>query len=304
MTVATRAISTLNLLRFKRTAQWFQSIYTEGTMHSPRTHWPVTLGFVRWCVDPFTREEIKREHENLQRYATGDQIHSFGNYGGKYHAEHVGRLLKQSHLLHSPLKVLDAACNHGYLVDYLKTPLQRYIGIDLIDEIIATANAEALKRFSKVGCNDYRFLKGDIRLNETYETVPTDNNLIVCNGVLGHFRPKHICQLLDNFYAVLSDDTSSRVIMGCPTIPDDFERHLFLVNEDQFGNIRKVPRRNEGGMRFVVQRNTSDDFEYRRYEIDDLIAFVNNHGGFRIVDKDPKEINPQDGSIYLCLQKK
>lgn len=303
MTTHIRAVSVLNYLGFRKTARKLEAIRKEATLYSLQTNWPITIGLLRWCVDPLMREEIKRGLANADIYSKEDHNRPFDKNGGTPHMKVVKKLLERSPLQSSSLKLLDAGCNHGYLVDHLENPVQRYIGLDLIGETIKTAANEAKERFSKIGCSDYTFLQGDIRYPHVYRDIPKDNNLIVCTGLLGHFRPIHIQNLLDNFYSILSDDESSRVIIGCPIIPDDFEEHLFIANYDEYGNLLKVPRRIDKGIRFVAEGNNTG-FQYRRYEVEDFLSLVNSHGKFELVDREPQKLKRNDGIIYLCLKKK
>jgi len=305
MSLTANTISALNHYGFPTTAEFVRQVQVAGIedVEGNEHKYGATLrGLSHWFCDPITREEIKRAIKNNTFYRINDSRNFFSRNGGTPHGKAVNELVLRSSLANVPLKVLDAACNHGYLVEKLTPKVERYIGIDLIEETIRSANEQAKERFARAECSNYQFVAGNILLRSAFERLPKDNNLIVCTGTLGHFRPAQIVKLLNNFSFVLSGDANSRIIISCPIIPKDYDSTGLVVNCDGWGNVLPKPRREEDGVRFIIQRNVSKSgvakFEYRRYELDDFTSLIETQTPFKVEDS----VKPEDSqNIYVSL---
>jgi|GEM_PF-5363552 len=263
-------------------------------------------GLAQWVISPVTREEINRTVRNSVAYREHDRLDPFNgrSNGFKTQVQRTKALISRSSLSNQELKIFDAACNHGHIAEHLDQKIRRYNGMDTFDEVIESAWKEAVERFEKIGCSDYSFVHGNILLKSSYKGLPQDNNLAICTGVMGHFRPYQIVQLLDNLTDMVDSSGSSRIIVGIPVIPKDYDSTGFIITTDQFGNIMPKPRREEAGIRYIVQRSKAGltNFEFRRYEKDDIVNLVKQNKRLEIADI----IEPSEElqNVYLCLKKK
>ena len=262
-------------------------------------------GLAQWFISPVTREEINRTIRNSVIYREGDCRDPFKgrSNGFKTQIHRMKTLISRSPLSDQELKIFDAACNHGHIAEHLDQRIRRYYGMDTFDEIIESAWKEAVERFEKIGCSDYSFVQGNILLRSSYKGLPQDNNLAICTGVMGHFRPYQISRLVDNLTDMIDHSGNSRIIIGIPVIPKDYDSTGFIITTDQFGNVMPKPRREEDGIRYIVQRSKTglSNFEFRRYERDDIVNLIQQNKRLEIADI----IEPSEElqNVYLCLKK-
>lgn len=298
MTFTVRAVSFLRELGFPKTAEYLNVLNDEGTLSNNGREYKYgnsTRGLYRLICYPVTRQYVQRTVGNNLIYRSTNSKHPFDN---TQHAKYVRRLVSRSPLNSRDIKLFDGACNHGYLASTLKQKIERYVGMDLIEDVIATAKAEANERFSKIGCSDFKFVQGNLLIKNSYRELPSDNNLAVCTGTFGHFRPMQILHVLDNLESILSAESDARIIIGIPIIPPDFDRSTFIVNEDAESNIIPHPRQIEEGVRFVIVR-WDNDYKYNWYEGDDIVRLIKSHKRLEIEDMIKNE-----GSIYLSLKRR
>ena len=260
-------------------------------------------GLAQWIISPVAREEINRTVRNSVIYREHDRLDPFNGRGTRFpiQIERVKTLLSRSPLRNQELKIFDAACNHGHIAEHLDQKIRRYSGMDTFDEVIESAWKEAVERFEKIGCDDYSFVHGNILLKSSYNGLPQDNNLAICTGVIGHFRPYQITQLLNNLADMVEQSDNPRIIIGIPIIPKDYDYTGLIINTDEIGNALPKPRRKEDEIRYIVQRSSLIGFEFRRYEQDDIVRLIQQNKRLEIVDI----IEPSEElqNVYLCLKK-
>lgn len=263
-------------------------------------------GLAQWVISPVTREEINRTVRNNVLYREHDRKDPFSgrSNGFRIQVERLKTLISRSPLSDQELKIFDAACNHGHIAEHTDQKIRSYNGMDIFDEVIESAWKEAIERFEKIGCDDYSFVHGNILLRSSYNGLPQDNNLAICTGVMGHFRPYQIAQLVNNLADMIDNSSSSRIIIGIPVIPRDYDSTGFIINTDEIGNVLLKPRREEDGVKFIVQRSRTGltNFEFRRYERDDIVNLIQQNKILEIADI----IEPSEElqNVYLCLKKK
>lgn len=298
MTFTVRATSFLRELGFSRTAEYLNVLSDEGAMSNNGREYKYgnpTRGLYRSFCSPITRRYVQRTVRNNLIYRATDPEHPFDN---TQHANYVRKLVSRSPLNGKDIRLFDGACNHGYLACTFEQKIERYVGMDLIEDVIETAKREANEQFSGIGCSDFKFVQGNLLIKSSYQGIPSDNNLVVCTGTFGHFRPMQILHALDNLESVLSIESDARIIIGVPIIPPDFDSSTFIVNEDAFGNVIPHPRQIENNVRFVIVRYNGD-YEYSRYEGDDIVRLIQSHKKLEIEDT-----IKNSGSIYLSLKRK
>ncbi|MBI3591172.1 MAG: class I SAM-dependent methyltransferase [Candidatus Melainabacteria bacterium] len=262
-------------------------------------------GLAQWIISPITREEINRAVRNSVIYRDGDRLDPFTRRVSKrfgIQAQRIKTLISRSPLSEQELKIFDAASNHGHITEELEQKIKRYTGMDIFNEVIQSAWKEAVERFQKIGCNDYNFVHGNILLGSSYKGLPRDNNLVICTGVMGHFRTYQIVQLLDNLASTLDNSDNSRIIISFPVISQDYDSSGLIVSTDEFGNILPKPRREEDGIKYVLERSRMTNFEFRRYEKNDILKLIQQNKRLEIADT----IEPSEElcNIYLCLKRK
>lgn len=189
-------------------------------------------GIFQIVFNPNVRFEVLEPIWNSLIYRVIDKAKPFNAYSGSPQLLTLAQLVERGPLKRHKLKILDAGCNHGYLVNYINQPIERYIGLDIIEETIDQARKNAKIRFEKKECSNYQFTLGDILSRHTYAGLPTDNNLVVCTGTAGHFRPRQIALLLNYLNEVLSDEDEARIYLGYPVINDRFDRKLSKGTDD------------------------------------------------------------------------
>lgn len=293
-----KAVSFLRGLGFSRTAEYLNVLSDEGAMSNNSREYQYgnpTRGLCRSFCSPITRKHVQRTVRNNLIYRATDFEHPFDD---TQHANYVRKLVSRSPLNGRDIKLFDGACNHGYLACTLEQKIERYVGMDLIEDVIETAKREANERFNEISCSDFKFVQGNLLIKSSYQGIPGDNNLIVCTGTFGHFRPMQILHVLDNLESVLSIESNARIIIGIPIIPPDFDSSTFIVNEDAFGSVIPHPRQVENGVRFVMVR-ANDNYEYSRYEGDDIVRLIQSHKKLEVED-----MIKNGGSIYLSLKRK
>ena len=267
----------------------------------PKYRYGNTLrGMCRYSLDSSVRANVDETASSFLWYREIDHEHPFSKNGGTGQIKTVSRLISQGPLKDKKLKVFDAACNHGYLVEHIPTP-ERYIGMDIIEETINTANREAPKRFEELGCNNYKFIAGDILDPESYKDVPQDNNVIVCTGIVGLFRPQQIKKLLSNLNQILAYDKDARIYFGFP-----------VIHKDHFDN-KLVEKKFDENIPYVMEHTRIDignrvRVSFRCYDPEKLIEFISSNCGFEIdwqnsdIRLPAKEEHLR--SIHLCIKKK
>ena len=256
----------------------------------------VMRGIYCYAADPRLRTVIKDSISNAALYRTTNSEHLFSRNGGTAQTKRVGELIANGPLKGARLRILDAACNHGYLAKNIVQPIDRYIGMDLFEETISVATLTAREIFSKIDCSDYQFIVGNILKNGSYRNLPKDNNVAVCTGVAGHFRPSEITKLLENLNQILANEDSSRIYFGYPVLCNQYTRRKELYVDEGINYYSCIGL---GGIKF------------RCYDPDQLEKFV-EQCGFEIdwmnsdvrrpsIDGDIKE---KTRSLHLCLKKK
>ena len=298
MTFTVRAVSFLRELGFPTTAEYLNVLSDEGALSNNGREYKYgnpTRGLYHSICYPVTRRYVQRTVGNNLIYRSTNSEHPFDD---TRHAKYVRRLVSRSPLNGRDIKLFDGACNHGYLASNLKQKVRRYVGMDLIEDVIATAKAEANEKFSEIGCSDFKFVQGNLLIKSSYKGIPSDNNLVVCTGTFGHFRPIQILHVLDNLESILSVESDARIVIGVPIIPPDFDRSTFVVNWDADGNVIPHPRQIEKGVRFVIVR-WDDGYKYGRYEGDDIIRLLKSHKRLEIDD-----VIKNGRGIYLSLKRR
>lgn len=296
--VAAIAYSFFNLFQLPTMAEFVRTVNEQGGQSKKGreyNYFNTVRGLAQWVISPVTREEINRTVKNSVTYRKDDRRDPFaGRRGtGGFHrqVQRIKTLISRSPLSNQELKIFDAACNHGHIAEYLDQRIKRYTGMDVFNEVIQSAWKEAEERFPKISCSDYSFVRGNILLRSSYKGLPQDNNLVICTGTIGHFSPYQIAQLLDNLASVLDNSGDSRIIIGFPIIPNNYDSSRLKSFCSKY--------KEEDGVRYIVQR---DGLEFRRYEKDDIVRLVQQNKKLEIIDI----IEPSEElrNAYLCLKRK
>ncbi|MBI1858947.1 MAG: class I SAM-dependent methyltransferase [Candidatus Melainabacteria bacterium] len=234
---------------------------------------------------------VVRTLRNLVLYSTDPKYFE----ASELYAEHlkdVGKLIKEGPLQRQNLKIFDAGCNRGYLVEYILQPIERYIGMDLFEDIMITAKVRAPERFEQIGCSDYRFTQGDILDRDAYSELPKDNNVAVCTGVAGHFRPSEIIVLLENLSSILCNDENARIYLGFP-VTNGRKEWTTTWTKDTVEGIDCWQKRS----------NYCDPYSFRCYNPDQLMAFIRNNGFEIDIENSDLESDRCLKSLHLCIKK-
>lgn len=275
MKILPATISLFNDLYFWSGAETLRTLHREGikTRHGKPTEYGNTFrGAYYFFIDPAVRTEVINSVRNGLRYRERDHDHFFSKGvipGYNPSPQRIGKIILTTDLSTKRLRIFDAGCNHGQLVDYIKQPIESYLGMDLFEETISTAKKDAKERFKKINCSNYKFIQGDIVVQGSYKGLPRNHNLVVCTGVLGHFRPKHIALILDNLNEMLSCEESSRIFIQCP-----------VINSYGSKNLEKI--RIEENMKFIEKGTRGNRLYFRCYDMKDLIRFIEEQCKFNI----------------------
>ena len=259
----------------------------EGTRVDTTGLAPTVRGLYYYAFYPSVRAKISEAVQASLKYRETESEDHFDNkelLGVNKTASLIIKAFPEQEL-----KIIDAGCNHGQLAssNLLSGRIKRYIGID---RFTTQAKLEAKERFKKAQCKDYRFITNDILLRSTYKNLPKNNNLAVCIGVSGHFRPHQIQRLLLNLNGILSNDNSSRIIFGYPAIKKECFNTLALEHfyEDKIN--------------YTVTDDKVLGFKYRVFDPDDMNRFIENCG-FEIDRENSCIKDPANTRInYLCLK--
>lgn len=228
MSIVIRVVNLIESVGFRRTSTFIKALHRDGTYSQNGRAYKygnTSRGLTNFLLDPNTRYEVLSAVRNVSNYRKIDSLHPYSQRGGTPQTKRLGELISSGLLSNQRIKLFDGACNHGYLAEHVQN-LERYIGMDLVKETIETACNEAKERFERTRCKDYKFIQGDVLDPTSYQAVPKDNNVVVCTGVLGHFRPRYIKILLDNLNQVLSDNYGARIYLGVPVFMREPNSHL------------------------------------------------------------------------------
>ena len=324
MSLATRTISILDGVGLRRSAALLRALHREGTYSLDGTRHKrlnVSRGLVRLCRDPNARYEILTAINNTRTYVAIHPEHRFATNEGTPQTKRVGKLISNGLPAHKKVKVFDGACNDGYLAKHIEN-LERYIGMDFLSETIEDANREVHERFKDTGCNDFQFVVGDICDPTSYEEIPKDNNVVVCTGVVGHFRPRYIPSLLNNLNGILSNEEDARIYLGCPVFSRELIGYRSVFSDDGMDFIKTGKSKFSGDHPWELVRertntgggsryNPTHGLLYRSYDPYQFIDFIQRLGyEIDFENSDLEQLTSIDykhktfRGIHLCLKKK
>lgn len=293
--------STLDRAGFKRTAEFVRAVHRDGKFSSGGSinrYGSFSRGITHLLFNSLSWHEVSTSVRNASRYCEIDQEHPFLTSTWTHPLKKLGGIIKEGPLAQETLRIFDAACNHGQLVDHIIQRIERYKGMDIIEETIDSARQEAWNRFRKIGCVNYGFTQGDILDRDSYIGLPRDNNLVVCTGVVGNFRPRCIPILLDNLNLMLSNEDSSRIYLGYSA----FNRDLIHRR-----NGKKILH--DDGVDLVIAN--AKGINYRSFDPEQFIELVTGLGfDVESIHPEPEELFSNGNSdklfrrLHLCLRKR
>ena len=276
-------------LGFSKTAKWLRAIEEYGAIPPDDVRSYPSGNFLRGLTLlrlSSVRNAIASQIHNCARYQFAEDVQPYKVPGTDL--QRISNLISQGPLAGQKLRIFDVPSNSGYLVDKITQLVDRYIGMDILEDTIKRANEEAQERFEKIGCSEYRFIYGNILNFNNYKGLPQDNNVIVVAAIMGHFSPNKFLRIFENLNKMLSSNKDARIYLGC---------HVFDVNNIKnvidlgwFGTYMNNDRvYTDGEMRY--QNWEVNDHKYRSYELSDMRRAIENYGRFEI-DLNNSDLNP------------
>lgn len=151
------------------------------------------LRFEFWKLRDWIKNQL---HQSAHRRRVFSGIYSNGGWGGESKSGH-GSTLESTEVLRRELpllwrrydirSLLDAACGDFYWMKHIVDELDSYVGVDIVEEMIARNNR-------KYGSKSVSFLCADI----TTDPLPR-TDAILCRDCFIHLPTRHIFSALRNF---------------------------------------------------------------------------------------------------------